>query len=492
MIGWMQKNNRYLVWTIWIATIAFIGAGFVGWGSYKFGSTGDSIAKVGNIEITNSKYQMTYSQLYNYYNQRLQGNLDEEKAKEIGIKKQAFDIVKTQAMLLNLADEFGIIVTDKEVANSLASLPNFQENGTFSKEIYENFLKSQHLKKKTFEGGLRDEMKINKLVALFQEDPSQYEKEIIEYALSNKTKIAYKVITTDDVKVDLSDDALKRFWEQNSAKYMYDTRYNLAIKATDTKDINVTEDEIEQEYKNFNYKYMNENGDPLSLEDAKKSIIANAKIQKSEKQSKLDFLAFKKGEEKPDESITIEKNDPKFTEEIWEAITSAKIGDFIKPKLNKDAYISIQVVNTVDPEKMSFEEAKDRVKNDYLANAKINAFTELLEKTLNNFDASKEKQTGYLFLGQNDNIAPLNDQESLQFLQKLFTTTKEKGIITVSDKKIVYEIIDQKRISVEGEQEKMSIQIASQLKNALFESDLTNMLNEKYPTKIYVKELSVE
>ena len=24
MISWMQKHNKYLVWTIWIATIAFI------------------------------------------------------------------------------------------------------------------------------------------------------------------------------------------------------------------------------------------------------------------------------------------------------------------------------------------------------------------------------------------------------------------------------------------------------------------------------------
>ena len=29
MIAWMQKHNKYLVVTIWIATIAFIGAGFV-------------------------------------------------------------------------------------------------------------------------------------------------------------------------------------------------------------------------------------------------------------------------------------------------------------------------------------------------------------------------------------------------------------------------------------------------------------------------------
>jgi hypothetical protein len=52
--------------------------------------------------------------------------------------------------------------------------------------------------------------------------------------------------------------------------------------------------------------------------------------------------------------------------------------------------------------------------------------------------------------------------------------------------------LDQKRVSLEGEEEKMSVQIASQLKNALFESELTRMLNQKYPTEVFVKDLTVE
>ncbi|WP_297524453.1 SurA N-terminal domain-containing protein, partial [Sulfurovum sp.] len=83
MISWMQKHNKYLVWTIWVATIAFIGAGFVGWGSYNFGSKASSIAKVGDIEIKQSQLNMVYSSIYERYNQMMQGKLDEKKAKEL-------------------------------------------------------------------------------------------------------------------------------------------------------------------------------------------------------------------------------------------------------------------------------------------------------------------------------------------------------------------------------------------------------------------------
>ena len=64
MISWMQKHNKYLVWTIWVATIAFIGAGFVGWGSYDFGAKAGNVAKVGSIEIPQSKLNMVYSDIY--------------------------------------------------------------------------------------------------------------------------------------------------------------------------------------------------------------------------------------------------------------------------------------------------------------------------------------------------------------------------------------------------------------------------------------------
>jgi len=67
MISWMQKHNKYLVVTIWVATIAFIGAGFVGWGTYQYGSKAGTVAEVGSIEISQEKFNFTYQNLYQRY-----------------------------------------------------------------------------------------------------------------------------------------------------------------------------------------------------------------------------------------------------------------------------------------------------------------------------------------------------------------------------------------------------------------------------------------
>ncbi len=47
MITWMQKHKKWLIVTIWISTIAFVGAGFVGWGSYDYGKSDSAVAIVG-------------------------------------------------------------------------------------------------------------------------------------------------------------------------------------------------------------------------------------------------------------------------------------------------------------------------------------------------------------------------------------------------------------------------------------------------------------
>ena len=60
MITWMQRHKKWLVITIWISTIAFVGAGFVGWGSYDYGKQSGAVAVVGDREISVEEFQQEY------------------------------------------------------------------------------------------------------------------------------------------------------------------------------------------------------------------------------------------------------------------------------------------------------------------------------------------------------------------------------------------------------------------------------------------------
>ena len=47
----MQKHKKYLMAVIWISALSFVGAGFVGWGSFSFSSTSNAVAVVGDRHI---------------------------------------------------------------------------------------------------------------------------------------------------------------------------------------------------------------------------------------------------------------------------------------------------------------------------------------------------------------------------------------------------------------------------------------------------------
>ncbi len=79
MISWMQKNNKFLVITIWIATISFIFTGATY--GFSFGLKSSSIGKTGDIELSRDVFNMEYRTLYYRYNQIFQGELTKQKQK---------------------------------------------------------------------------------------------------------------------------------------------------------------------------------------------------------------------------------------------------------------------------------------------------------------------------------------------------------------------------------------------------------------------------
>jgi len=486
MISWMQKHNKYLVWTIWIATIAFIGAGFVGWGSYSFGSKAGNVAKVGNIEIPQTKLNMVYSNIYNQYNQMMQGKLDDKKAKEMGLIKQAFATLATQAKILNFAKDAGIVVSDEELAKALEEIKAFQKDGTFNKEIYQGYLRSQRLKAKVFEESLREELTINKTLALFNVDALPLETEAFSAAMNVADKLAYKVLTAADVNFTLDENKLKAFWETQKENYMTKKAYELSVVWTPSSETAVTDDEIKAFYEENSFNYTDAKGKQLSFNEAREQVTKDLKLKKTKKTAQKNYIAFKKGKLSSSETLTLPLGDLKLTKAVWDEIQQKNRGDILKPKIVGNKYATVKIDNIKEPSVMTYEEAKKEVTKDYTSQAKKEALLTLAESTLKNLNDSNALISDFVTLEKSDNLKPLNSQESLQFLQKLFTSNKEKGIISVLDKVIVYNIMEQKLLPMDENKTDVVKQTVNQMKKRTFESNFIDMLDKKYPTEVYM------
>ncbi|HFS85017.1 MAG TPA: hypothetical protein ENK72_00145, partial [Epsilonproteobacteria bacterium] len=295
MISWMQKHNKYLVWTIWIATIAFIGAGFVGWGSYSFGSKAGNIAKVGEVEVSQNSLNMTYSNLYAQYNQMMEGKLDDAKAKELGLVQQAFSMLTTQAKVLNLAKENGIVISDQELLEALQNIKAFQDDGLFNQEVYNMYLTTQQMNAKTFEARLRDELTISKTFEMLQMDALPFETQVFAAAMGISDQIQYKVLTFNDVNVSVENEKLKSYWEMNKENFKTPKQYTLSLLRTEKSDVAITEEELQAHYTANSFNYTDSEGKQLTLEEAKEAVTKDLQLRKSKKSAQKAYIGMKKG-----------------------------------------------------------------------------------------------------------------------------------------------------------------------------------------------------
>jgi peptidyl-prolyl cis-trans isomerase D len=163
MISWMQRHKKWLVITIWISTIAFVGAGFVGWGSYDYGSKSGAVAVVGDREVTVSEYQREYSSLYDQYARIFGQQFNQEMADQLKLKEAAYNMVIQKNLILSFADEIGLDVTDEEVAKELVKIPAFIKDGKFNKDTYITVLNQNRTNPTEFEANVKRDLLLQKV-----------------------------------------------------------------------------------------------------------------------------------------------------------------------------------------------------------------------------------------------------------------------------------------------------------------------------------------
>jgi len=485
MITWMQRHRKYLVITIWISTIAFVGAGFVGWGQYSYGDKAGAVAKVGDISISQREWQQAYSRLYGQYNQVFQGNFDEKQAESFGLKQQAMRQVVEQALILNLANSYNLEVSSEELSKVITSQDMFFENGKFSKSIYVKALKQNNLNVVDYEGDLRNTILIQKVLSLFQSEPLPLEEKIFTTANSISDKIEYKILDTNDITVDTSDEALKAFWQTRQQNYMNRPSFTIQVITQDKLSADADEAAIQEYYNANRTDFTDAEGKILELDAAKMLVIAALDEKATNKQALRNYIAFKKGKLDDSvivETITVDQESHPFTVEIFTEITALNLtSPFIKPRKVADKFVTIKLeqINPATPK--SFEEAKSAVVTDYSREQSAQKLQELANSSLSDFSGT---QSDFITSTQSAPLAGLNEEETKQFVSKLFASAQKRGSIALSDNKLVlFNITEQKLTETTTGTETAQL---ARLKASIFNASLIKMLESKFSVESFV------
>jgi len=416
----------------------------------------------------------------------MQGKFDEAKAKKMGLQKQVINNMASEAKILNLAKEFGIVVTDKEVGVELASYPAFQKDGQFDRKAYDSHIKNSGLSNELFENSLRDQLTVQKTFKLLNTKGLENEYKAFQIAFEVADKLKYTLLTNDDVTVSIDDKKLKEFWEARKEQFKTAKTYTLDIQWTETNNTEVTDKEVKDYFDKNRFNYTNKDGKIADFKDVEIWVKEATKVAKSKKTALKRYVQFKKGELSSDETLTLNINNPKLSKELWSAIQSSKTDDLIKPKVIKNRYASVKITNIVNPVTKLFTEVKDEITPIYQEEIKKEALLALSEEKLTNIDNLEVNVSTFITLdnAEKQNLG-LNEQESANFISKLFTSQEEKGIIPIGSKVIVYKIIEQKLIPLESNETNIMHDNADKVKNQSFQATLMKALEKKYPIKLY-------
>ena len=477
MITWMQRHKKWLVITIWISTIAFVGAGFVGWGSYDYGSKGGAVAVVGEREVSVEEFQREYSSLYDQYANLFGNQFNQEMADKLKLKESAYQMVIQKNLILSYADGLGLTVTNEEVAKQLVQIPAFIKDGKFDKATYIKVLSQNRTKPAIFEAQLKRDLLLQKIESIFKTQANKSEVENLNKLLFSEDDISIKILSQNDVKVDIKDEEIKRYWETNKANYQSQPAVLIEYEKFPLLTQEFSEKEISEYYANFKTDFRKEDGKIKSLEEAKKDVLKALNAKATKKEALKKYLRLKKGEDKFTNKETIEEIKLAFGEQNNKEVKDSVPGDLIKPFLVDNEFVIVKVLNKIAPKPLAFEKAKDQATKDYTRVALGLELETLAKKELENFSGT---DIGFVARDSVDKIKGLSKEEALTFLNTLFSSTQKQGKITVGEKVVLYKINDTRLASYDSTKDEAVKTTINNLLNQELMSNLVKNLEKRY------------
>ncbi|CAA6812133.1 MAG: Peptidylprolyl isomerase [uncultured Campylobacterales bacterium] len=464
MITWLQKNKKYTHIAIWISTIAFVGAGFVGWGAYDFNSNrANSVATVGGEKITLRDLQFSYNNLYSYYAQALGEKFNKEEAKKLNLEAIALQNLIDQAMVISIAKDFGLNVNDSEIRKDLASTKEFQTNSVFDKEKYYNLLKNSNISPKEYENTLKKQILTQKLINALETKPTKLEYNTLSAATSLEDKISIEIVKSD-VDIEPKENETFKRWQKTKNLYLSLKSYSL-----DTYKINLDENLSENEIKDFYSKNKKDYGD---YDISRELIKTDLAYDKTEKTAIKTYLKLKNGKIDFKSSATVDATSDFPMAKVQEL----KIGQVSKPIKVSSGYMVIKLnkINSASP--LDYKSAKNLVIADLKKDILKETLKEKANEKLKNF---KGKDVGYVSYS-NYEIDGLSVTEGYELVKQIFSSNTKSGFKVYDDKSVIYKITDQRIASTDEKNEYLLNTQIQSIKASFLNKNLISLYKDKY------------
>lgn len=167
MFDFVNRKKRVVQVIMVLAVLPFL---FFGLESYRRDSGDSTVAVVDGEEIQRREFEQALRDQQERIRSMLGDNYDSSILDNPEMRLSILESLIQQRLLRKEAQNIGMTVLDSQLVRTIAEIPEFQQDGKFSNQRYENLLRSQGISPLNFESRVIDELMLQQLLDAYNEN----------------------------------------------------------------------------------------------------------------------------------------------------------------------------------------------------------------------------------------------------------------------------------------------------------------------------------
>lgn len=247
-----EKSKGWFAWVIVGALV--VPLAFFGVYNYVQGPPPSEIAFVNDVTITDDQIRRAVQNQRMRLEQMFGGQLDPSFFDEQQLRREALNGLINEALLTEFAQKQRLTVSDAALAAAIFQHPAFQENGSFSPELYELVLRSNGLSPTAFESQQRLSEAIGQLQngVYGSEFTTDAELQRLLALQRQERELVFLTVSAEAQQVSVSDEEVEAYYQDNPQQFQRPEAVQLAYvelsRDTLAEQIELSDEELQARY----------------------------------------------------------------------------------------------------------------------------------------------------------------------------------------------------------------------------------------------------
>jgi len=258
-------RDRAHGWIAWVIVL-LISVPFALWGIQEYlGNDADApVATVNGVELSVPQFQRAYAQERARLEALLGGGLDQKLFDEGRFKQAALDRLIERELLIQAAHRSGLRISDAQLARSVQQQAVFREDGTFSENLYVNWLRAQGYSSAGFEQELRRLLTTEQVSAGITQSVivTDRDRDDMLRLVEQQRRFAALQLSADDYRqeFDVSQSDIESYYQQHLPQYRNPERVKIEYlelsREAIEKTVTASDEELLQLYRAEHQSYI--------------------------------------------------------------------------------------------------------------------------------------------------------------------------------------------------------------------------------------------